>query len=1346
MRCKLLLNKFLIAFFLIGMFHSSVNAVDLAEAPLGDSKRQSLMEWENDFASGEVIDKRRGLPSWSVTDVTLGGVGPDIQVVRSFGKSTESISVMSSWTLETPRIYIATGAWAEVMGSLESGSGICSDPALMSLEISVSNVSDDGAAYWAGVKLKLPNSDNQTLQRKGADGNQLFPADANYITHNGWLAKCIVTSDRGRLDGFKVTSPNGDTYIFDIVTHTPGSAPNGLVGGGITLFVSSITDKHGNAVTYQYERMGPTLERFRKKFDDYPSHGTNVYVPEIKFTAYPYLKSITGSDNRLVEFNYTIDQMTPGDSHESFPLLTRIVVTPDVSSSAQQIFNYVYSAESFYNSSYLNSSSPNYFPHMFHMYGRNLRKNLILVDLPGDLEWKYEYNGPYAGVIWEGGVRLSSNYDLTEDTNFNAISKITMPSTKEIEYQYKVIEENIFGNNRYGVSGEATYALNKITSGNYERLFTYGYFYSTTINNIRHIGNGNFIKKETSKFKRYSCNKISWCDYKYPLLPWDHGLLQQTIVSGIGGNATTFTDYKWKLGDFKLGVPIQHEISPFSNINLTTRMYSSDFHPIQLDEIRVNDKYKTVYAYDEFSNVVAKKDYNLDLLVRHFDYTYDLTRTGSNISTSNWRPNLLTSEAEHGKLAHLTKAYNENGDLIKVEQNGITIENEYYPNGLLWKRTTGVGAESQMVTFSDYYRGIARLESYPLGKTITKGINPMGSISWIQDGNGSRTTYEYDELQRLSSISQPERENITVNWMTPLHLKATQGNHIEETIFNTSGMPLSFSSVDTNTNSRRSKYYKYDSLDRLIFETYELDPEQELKKYNAGIKLHEAGVWYTYDSQNRITSVRDVGWLPLIEGTEFGISEYPPTSGRVTSICYDGHCGFPEDSVPDVCYLGRPCKTYPSHLSFKSNYGQITTLPGGEQISSSYQVYGASPVKYLVSISEGDVSGSEVITSYVRNNFGDLLSAKKGNITREYEYKDGTRLLEKEIHPEFGEITYEYDSLGNVSLKTFGDQSYIYYDYDNLGRLSHKRFSDDSPALNFEYDLNDNILKATRDSVVWDYQYNQNNQINIATLSVKESKFNLSYDYDSLGNTISIGYPSGYEIELMPNTFGQPTQVGNYVNDIKYHGSGEPKLFTYQNGISYSLTKDNSALPVSLTFGGTLGGFEYVFDSNRRIEQKENILTGVSEVYGYDGLNQLTSVIGNNPRNYSYDSLGNIENVTGNKDISFQLNPIKNILTTHSVNGVDKTIEYDGRGNIIRNGSKNFNFGVDGLLHSIGGISYEYDAFGNRVSLNSSSEDLMFVYSENGTLMHREDVKNKTLNDYMYINDKLVAKTHYRKL
>ena len=413
------------------------------------------------------------------------------------------------------------------------------------------------------------------------------------------------------------------------------------------------------------------------------------------------------------------------------------------------------------------------------------------------------------------------------------------------------------------------------------------------------------------------------------------------------------------------------------------------------------------------------------------------------------------------------------------------------PAGWRYKITHGY---SNGVRKSSQYSGA----SFP---SLDLTIDKTGLPSSSRDTAGVETTYLYNELGQLREVhpageSWSEYTYTLTPSVTP-QATVTAKQWDSQTDSPPAGTPL----TDT-------RYY-YDAFGRLI---------QQRRRMPG---LAGGNTW------SATTTSYDILGRTITQSEAAGT-----TSGNYAALS-------PPETLTDYDVLGRVIKiTKPDGKIVETKYLSGNTVERTEEVQTSAN--GTTQVKTketydshgrLIEIAED--SSSANIKTYYAYDEGDRLKSVKDNTAdaqvvqkRLFDY-DGAGLLMSETHPENGATSYEYDAHGHIKKRTGAGNNVLTFEYDSAERLT---FEWDNGALlkEYTYDTSSDASSKTAGKVSTAKRHNRHappiNDIVVTEtffykglggrLSSKVTavsggpQFTDSYEYDQLGNVITVNYPS----------------------------------------------------------------------------------------------------------------------------------------------------------------------------------------------------------------------------------------------
>ena len=364
--------------------------------------------------------------------------------------------------------------------------------------------------------------------------------------------------------------------------------------------------------------------------------------------------------------------------------------------------------------------------------------------------------------------------------------------------------------------------------------------------------------------------------------------------------------------------------------------------------------------------------------------------------------------------------------------------------------------------------------------------------------------------------------------------------------------------------------------------------------------------------------------------------------------------------------------------------------------------------------------------TYSYNDFGDLKSIVNP--------ATGTTVISEDLH-----------AYTNTQLDSFGVNHTKYHDADGnvLWVVSAKGAGEEKVQL--IYNARGLLESIVNENSRITYSYNDENLLKSKRQETATGFYTLLYGYDSVGQLMSITYPSGSIVSYTRDkgkikSVSVNNSVGTTIvaSSIEYTPlSGGVMSYSY-NGQQYIRSFANGRIS-SITSGAL--NYTYGYDAG------DNILswsTGTdSNVYTYDKYKIKSKTSGALSYNYTYNSANNrITAKTPSYSTIENLNHTGDKLTSITQSGFSAiNYVYDTRGNPTSIAGVNYVYNLKNKLIQIydanNSMSYEYNGLGERISKQMNSADkTQYVYN------NKKLIGEYTANgyvDYIYIGDLLVA-------
>lgn len=490
--------------------------------------------------------------------------------------------------------------------------------------------------------------------------------------------------------------------------------------------------------------------------------------------------------------------------------------------------------------------------------------------------------------------------------------------------------------------------------------------------------------------------------------------------------------------------------------------------------------------------------------------------------------------------------------------------------------------------------------------------------------NNGTYTYTYDAIDRLSAMTDPLGLDVTYSYNRNNQLISQTKENIAATSYAYDSMGNNVSVTDP---MGAVTSFVYDIENNLISTT---DPLGN-------------SVSAVYDTLGRTTSVTDqLGeMVRLAYDPHNNIIGFTDAKNQVTAYTYDlvdNLTGIVDANGATVSY------TYDS-------MGNLTSATNGNGKTSAY-TYNLRGDLTSVTNPMGqveqyryDIAGK--LTEYI----------KPSGITISYDYDKLNNLIKKtaddetpvayaydnmgfrvEMNDDIGEVTYEYDAIGNATKVVHHNGDTVRYTYDVFGRLSEIMYPD-GYCTDYEYDLCDRLIKVTgRDGDITTYTYDANGNV---TRCDRSNSTYTTYTYNARNELVLLenrranknnALLSSYAYEYDKNGYitKETEKVDSYTYVRTYTYDAVGQLVGY---VETTNGKQNAKYEYSYDAAGNRTGMVYYDASNIKywtdyVYDVNNEL--VTETYNYNkNKNKVVSTV----TAYTYDIDGNLttKNVGGSE-------------------------------------------------------------------------------------------------------------------
>jgi RHS repeat-associated protein len=388
-----------------------------------------------------------------------------------------------------------------------------------------------------------------------------------------------------------------------------------------------------------------------------------------------------------------------------------------------------------------------------------------------------------------------------------------------------------------------------------------------------------------------------------------------------------------------------------------------------------------------------------------------------------------------------------------------------------------------------------------------------GNVSAVTDFNLNTTTYEYDPLKRLITVTEPESATTSYAYDRHGNLFSVMDAENRETTYTYDDMGRAVAANSPDSGQTTYAYdaagnllqktdangitvqYAYDALNRLIDVQFP-DAAQDIGySYDAGPngKGRRTGMtdpWgntgFAYDSRGRL-----VGKTTTVNAVQYEILRAYTPAGRQTSFVYPTGrtVDFARYENGKIRTVSTTANGASVNLFANMTYDPFGRASGMDTATGSTINNQSGACNCLEKINPGRLM-EQVFTQDGNGNIIDIAATNISSLSQSFVYDGLNRLVS--ATGVYGTIDFSYDKVGNRLTRTVGGQSDIYSYVSGTSRLGQITGPN---AATFSYDAGGNITGI--DSRV--FVYNQNDRL----VRVEEGGEVLGeYTYNGLGQRV----------------------------------------------------------------------------------------------------------------------------------------------------------------------------------------------------------------------------------------------------
>lgn len=844
---------------------------------------------------------------------------------------------------------------------------------------------------------------------------------------------------------------------------------------------------------------------------------------------------------------------------------------------------------------------------------------------PDSEKWVYEYNG-----------------DLGLTAGSYLLSKVTNPFGGISSYQYSKVN---FSQSSAPYTDGSSVVAQKTTSTGGKWSYSYAPSNSGYDTTIITAPEGRIT------YKHIGANYVTSGSV------WKIGLL---VSKQIGSEQVE--SYTWssqKISD-------QNYLRPGQFI---TKIDQDVYAPILIQKTisRSGATYKTDYS--NFNSYGAAQT----IIENGPSYTSRSTSISYYTNLSAW----ILNQVQDEKIStgnETNRTFDARGNLLSIRSNGVETRYSYDSEGNTVSKITPRGLTT---TYSSYYRGISRGESQEEGVYISRSVDSTGNVTRITNGENKTTSYTYDSLNRIRTITPPIG-NYTFISYNRNSMTSSRGSLTKNTYFNGFGKPIKISTGGV------SVIYSYDELGRKIFESYPGSTN---------------GINYQYDTLGRVTSIRNA------DGSYRYISYSSNTVNVRDERQYSTTYNYKSYGNPDEQLLiGVATPIVSTNITIKRNSRDLIESLSQDGITRSYY-YNAR--NYLTSVIDPEIGGAII---YGRDDAGNMTSKSKSGTTITYQYDRRNRLYSIQFSNSSINlpVTLSYDKTDAIKSSNRGGVLRT-YNYDSNHNLLDEGLTIDNLALklSYTYDGNDNLATLTYPDPdpnigkVWFYPDSLGRPTKVYPLA--------DVGYHPNGIVKDIYFANGLYSLTSLNSRQWPDTItvakaGSAILNTKYAYDYSGNIININDSVdsSYNRTLGYDGINRLTTSNGPWGSGIIAYDGKGNIKSQK--YGAATLTYNYSSNNQLSSVSGARSFNFAYDAWGRIIN--------------------------------NGRNNFSYDDSQNLSC-IDCSLSSK--TIFAYDTDNLRVKKTKGGISTYYFHNKRGQLMFEYTPAQGMAKQYAYVAGKQIA-------
>lgn len=741
-----------------------------------------------------------------------------------------------------------------------------------------------------------------------------------------------------------------------------------------------------------------------------------------------------------------------------------------------------------------------------------------------------------------------------------------------------------------------------------------------------------------------------------------------------------------------------------------------------------------------------------DSLVKNVDNTFTLTTTGQIRYGFDVAGKLTTIKDRNSNTT--TVAYDGSGYLSSVTE----------PGGRQFTFTTdGNGRITQIAA--------------PMTRTIGYGYDASGDLVTVTDAAGGVTTFTY-ENHRLKTITDALTHLVATNTFDSAGRAVEQKDAVNGiTCFYYGAGPTYTSANCPGVTATPGQTYVVDP--RGTRELHQFDTSFRPTGVERTVDGVDIDTTYIYETSvgtscsspaannGRLCSVTD----PLGHVTSYTYDAIGNVLSITDPLIHVQHYTYTALNDVSVANGPRTDVTDTTSHGYDGN-GNVTTITDAFSKVTTLNYADAANPGLVTSIVEPDTAGDPVgshITTFTYDAYGNRTSVKDAlNNTTTSAFDLGGRMtsvtdamtpsrttlftydprnllltVEDPFNGPTHKTAYTYDAVGSRKTVTNARGYTTTYDYDNKRRMITVTDALPTPGVtNYTYDGNDNLATVKdakqHQALGAPVTYTYDAADRLKKIAYPDIHYYTDYTYDAAGrrltmtdtrgrcddvlgcaanstqsNTTTYTYDNANQLSTVQTTF-----AGTQLVQYGYDQANNRSSITYPDGKIASYTFDARNRMQTVSASWTTGTSQYFYDDAGRLDYATlPAATGVTEDYGYDVADRLTSVTntkaGAPPTTLSYANYvlnpnGNRTQLTDTTGVTAYSYDVLDRLSsvTYPAAPTTTTYTYDGVGNrltqqVDANPATVNTYDEADELKTIGGVTNGFDPNGSLLTIGT---------------------------------------------